>query len=201
MFILNTKSLALVVAILFLCGCVTPQLSPEDHFNAGVDALKKRNSALLDEEAYRHFLHAAEAGIPEAQYFIAWAYRMGTGVNKNKEVGVMWNTRAYAAGYLPAVVAYAMELDDQDECTKEAIELYVRASNLGHGTASYCLGYCAKTKLNSELRESDYYYNLAKNQEKIMYVEKFEIQMRFWYLKELRERSQLYFSKNTPDNF
>ncbi len=201
MFILNTKSVILVITIIFLYGCVTPQLSPEDRFNAGVDALKRKNSGLLDEKAYKHFLYAAEAGIPEAQYFIAQAYRMGTGINKDKELGVMWNNRAYATGYLPAVVAYALDLDDQEVCTKEAIELYVKASNLGHGTASYNLGYCAKTKPNSGLRESDYYYNLSKNQEKIMYVEKFEIQMRFLHLKELRERSHWYFSQNTPDKF
>ncbi|MES2933074.1 MAG: tetratricopeptide repeat protein [Pseudomonadota bacterium] len=201
MFILNIKSLIFVVVILFLYGCATPELSPENRFNAGVDVIKRNNSALLDEEAFKHFLYAAEVGIPEAQYFIAQAFRMGTGVKKNKELGVMWTNKAYSTGYIPAVVAYALDLDDQEVCTKKAIELYVKASNFGHGTASYNLGYCAKTKPNSGLRASDYYYSLSKNQEAIMYVEKFEIQMRFWHLKELRERSHWYFSQNTPDNF
>lgn len=190
-----------MVIMFVLCGCTTSVLSPEDRFNAGVDVLKRNNSVMLDETAFNHFLYAAEAGIPEAQYFIAQAYRMGTGVQKNKELGALWTYKSYSTGYIPALVAYALDLDEQEVCAKKAIELYIKASNLGHGTASYNLGYCAKTQPSSVFRESDYYYDLAEKQRRIMDPEKFEIQMRFLYLHELRTRSQWYFSQNTPDKF
>ena len=64
--------------------------------------------ARRDQESARFMEEAAVGGIPQAQYFLANAYRTGQGVEKNGTLAVSWWTKAGEFGHQPALTALSL---------------------------------------------------------------------------------------------
>lgn len=58
--------------------------------------------------AARWYLRAAEGGLREAYYFVAWAYDAGEGVTRDRRKAAAWYRRAVLAGDRDAELALAV---------------------------------------------------------------------------------------------
>ena len=87
----------------------------------------------------------AEAGDPEAQFELAWAYYVGKNVAQSYEEAVKWYRKAVEQGHTIAQYNLGVSYERGEgvaQSYEEAVKWYQKAAEQGYANAQYNLGVC-----------------------------------------------------------
>ena len=92
---------AAVLAAAFLCAASAVRADVQDDMHQARQAYIAGHFV----DAASHYRAAADTGLPEAQYDVAWLYRCGEGVAQHYGDAMRWYRKAAVQGYSPAQFA------------------------------------------------------------------------------------------------
>lgn len=115
---------------------------------AGVDAWSQGDYAA----AVREWRAPAAQGDPDAQFNMAQAYRLGRGVEQDRQQAEILYAKAAAQGHIKAADNYGLMLFEADR-REEAMPFVLAASDRGDPRAQYLLGIA---RFNGDMVEKDW---------------------------------------------